>query len=180
MKLSLKEAILFALLGDLMFASKLLMEVFPNMHLLGVLIVVYTVTFRQKALYPIGVFVVLSGLFYGFSTWWIPYLYIWAVLWGLVMLIPRKLPTYWYYILCVIACGLHGFLYGTLYAPAQALLFGLSFEGMLAWIVAGFPFDVIHGVSNFFVSILIMPFINILQRVSSFHRKKTPTTYYYH
>jgi hypothetical protein len=27
---------------------------------------------------------------------------------------------------------------------------------------------------------LIMPFISILERVSSFHRKKTTTTYHYH
>ena len=163
MKLSLKEAILFALLGDLMFASKLIMELLPNMHLLAVLTVVYTVVFRQKALYPIGVFVTLSGLFYGFATWWIPYLYIWTLLWGAVMLIPRKLPAHWYYILCVIACGLHGFLYGVMYAPAQALLFGLNFEGMIAWIVAGFPFDITHGISNLLMGLLIAPLVKALQ-----------------
>ena len=61
----------------------------------------------------------------------------------------------------------HGFLYGTLYAPSQALLFGLSFEGMIAWIVAGFPWDVLHGISNFFCGLLIVPIISILKYVEN-------------
>ena len=47
-----------------------------------------------------------------------------------------------------VVCGLHGFLYGTLYAPVQALFFGFDFSQTVAWIVAGFPFDVIHGIGN--------------------------------
>ena len=52
---------------------------------------------------------------------------------------------------------------GVIYAPSQALLFGLDFNGMLTWIAAGFPFDVIHGISNFFCGILICPIIRILR-----------------
>ena len=50
-----------------------------------------------------------------------------------------------------------------LYAPAQAVLFGLSFEGMLAWIAAGLPFDLIHGVSNFIAGALILPIVSALK-----------------
>ena len=50
-----------------------------------------------------------------------------------------------------------------LYAPTQAILFGLSFEGTLAWIMAGLPFDLIHGVSNFFCGMLIMPIVSVLR-----------------
>ena len=50
-----------------------------------------------------------------------------------------------------------------LYAPAQAILFGLSFEGMIGWIVAGLPFDCIHGVSNFFCGILVVPIVSVLR-----------------
>ena len=61
----------------------------------------------------------------------------------------------------------HGFLYGVLYAPMQALIYGLSFQGMLAWIVAGFPFDVIHGISNFICGLLIVPIVHVLQRLEN-------------
>ena len=72
---------------------------------------------------------------------------------------PKKIRPLVY--MCV--CAAHGFLFGTLYAPAQAILFGLNFEGMVAWIIAGLPWDFVHGVSNFFCGILIMPIVRILR-----------------
>ena len=168
-RLNVREIAIFGMLGALMYASKVLMEFLPNIHLLGAFIVALTVVYRKKALYPIYVFIFLTGFLNGFATWWIPYLYIWAVLWGMAMLIPRKLTegkSKWSKIrplvyMCVSAA--HGFLYGTLYAPAQALLFGLSFDGMIAWIIAGLPFDITHGISNFWCGLLIVPIITALR-----------------
>ena len=137
MKLNIKETAVFALLGALMYSTKIVMEVLPNVHLLGVFIVAITVVYRKKALYPIYVYVFINGFFSGFAMWWIPYLYIWAVLWGAVMLLPKNIPTSLRPIVYMTVCALHGFLFGTLYAPAQALLFGLDFKGMIAWIAAG-------------------------------------------
>lgn len=146
-----------------MYLSKILMEWAPNVHLLGMFTVAFTVVYRRKALYPIYIFVLLNGILSGFSTWWIPYLYIWTVLWAAVMLIPQKLSKGARNLFYVIVCAAHGFLFGTLYAPAQAILFGLSFEGMVAWIIAGLPWDFIHGVSNLVCGFLIVPIVSILQ-----------------
>ncbi len=79
------------MLGTLMFVSKLIMELFPNVHLLGMLTVLYTVVFRKKALIPIYIYVLLNGVYAGFSMWWIPYLYLWAILWGMTMLLPKNM-----------------------------------------------------------------------------------------
>lgn len=146
-----------------MYASKIIMEMLPNVHLLGVFVVAFTVVYRKKALYPIYTYVFLNGILSGFSAWWIPYLYLWTVLWGAVMLLPGNMPKKIQPIVYMTVCAAHGFLYGTLYAPAQALLFGLSLKGMIAWIVAGLPFDCIHGISNFLCGILIMPIIIVLR-----------------
>lgn len=163
MKITAKETAVFAMLGALMYVSKMLMEVAPNIHLLGVFTVAFTVVYRKKALYPIYVYVFLNGFFSGFATWWIPYLYLWTVLWLFTMLLPKNMPKALrpFVYMAVNAC--HGFLFGTLYAPAQAILFGLSWEGMKAWIIAGLPWDFVHGVSNFFCGILIVPIIHILK-----------------
>lgn len=163
MKLTIKEMTVFSMLGAIMYASKVIMEVAPNVHLLGAFIVAFTVVYRKKALYPIYVFVLLTGLFNGFNAWWLPYLYIWAVLWAVVMLLPRKLPKMWQPIIYMSVSAMHGFLYGVLYAPVQALVYGLNFEGTLAWIATGLPWDMIHGVSNFFCGILIVPIISVLR-----------------
>ena len=165
MKLTIREMAVFGMLGALMYASKMLMEIAPNVHLLGVFTIAFTVVYRKKALYPIYIFILILGIFNGFATWWIPYLYVWTVLWAVTMLLPKKMSKKVRPIVYMILNAGHGFLYGTLYAPVQAILFGLSFDKMIAWIVAGFPFDVIHGVSNFFGGILIVPIISILLRL---------------
>lgn len=151
------------MLGAVMYASKLIMEFAPNIHLLGVFTIAFTVVYRKKALYPIYTYVLLNGMFCGFATWWIPYLYLWTVLWGVIMVLPRNMSKKVQTIVYMIVCALHGFLFGTLYAPAQAILYGLDLKGMVAWIVAGLPWDFVHGVSNFFCGILVMPIVSVLR-----------------
>ena len=165
MKLTIRETAVFAMLGAVMYCSKVIMEVVPNVHLLGAFIVTFTVVYRKKALYPIYVFVFMTGLMNGFATWWLPYLYIWAVLWGMTMLLPKNIPERWKPVVYMCVSAAHGFLYGTLYAPAQAVLFGLDFQGMVTWIIAGLPWDAVHGVSNFFCGVLIWPMVKLLQRI---------------
>ena len=155
------------MLGALMYISKIVMDPFPNMHLLGVFTVAFTVVYRKKALFPIYIFVFITGIFSGFATWWIPHLYIWTVLWGAVMLIPKNMPKKVAPIVYIVVCGLHGFLYGILYAPSQALLFGLDFKGTVAWIVAGLPFDMVHGFSNLILGVLIVPIIKVLNKLKT-------------
>lgn len=163
MKINLRETVIFAMLGALMYMSKWLMEFLPNIHLVGVIIVAITVVYRKKALYPIYIFVFVAGLLGGFSAWWVPYLYIWTVLWGFTMLLPKNMPKKIAPIVYMVVCSLHGFLYGILYAPAQALLFNLDFKGTIAWVAAGFPFDITHGISNFLCGVLIVPLIHAIR-----------------
>ncbi len=165
MKISVREMVIFSMLGALMYVSKMLMEFAPNVHLLGVFTVTFTIVYRWKALYPIYIFVFLVGLFNGFSIWWIPYLYLWVVLWGMTMLLPKKMPNKVRPIVYMVVCALHGYLYGTLYAPFQAICFGLNLKGMVAWIVAGLPWDCIHGTSNLIAGILIVPLATLLGKL---------------
>ena len=164
MKLNIKEIALFGMLGALMYASKLALEILPNVHLLAAFIMAETVVYRQKALYPIYTFVLITGLLNGFSVWWWPYLYIWTVLWGAGMLLPKEMPKKVAPVVYMIVCALHGFLYGTLYAPYQALMFHLDFKGMISWIIAGLPYDAIHGISNFFCALLVVPLITVMRQ----------------
>ncbi len=165
-KLSVTELTIFAMLGALMYCSKIIMEWAPNVHLLGMFIMVFTVVYRKKALIPIYIFVFMIGLFNGFSIWWIPYIYIWTVLWGMTMLLPKKMPTAVKAVVYPLVCALHGFAYGTLYAPAQALMFGFNFEQTIAWIISGLPWDVIHGVSNFAAGLMILPLVGLLNKLN--------------
>ena len=53
MKLKTRELAIFAMLGAIMYVSKVVMEWIPNVHLLGTLTMAYTLVYRKKALYPI-------------------------------------------------------------------------------------------------------------------------------
>jgi len=170
-KLTVRELCIFAMLGALMFASKLIMEVLPNIHILGLLIMVYTIVFRAKALIPIYVWIFMNGLFAGFATWWIPYLYVWSVLWGITMLLPKKMPRKVAAVVYPLLCCLHGLFFGVLYAPAEALLHGLDFRGMMAWIASGFVFDVTHAIGNFAAGLLILPMSDLLLKLKTIYLK---------
>jgi len=142
--------------------------VIPNVHLIGLFIAAFTLTYKAKALIPVYVYIFMYGALYGFSPWWIPYLYIWLPIWGMFMLIGKiefslkvKVPVYMF------LCALHGLSFGILYAPLQAWIFGLNFQGMIAWIIAGIPFDVIHAVSNFALGALIIPLSELLKKLNS-------------
>lgn len=163
--LSIQEICLFAILGALMFISKILMEALPNIHLLGMLTITYTIVFRKKALIPIYVYVLLNGLFAGFNSWWIPYLYIWTVLWGVTMLLPKNMPQWVACVVYPLVCALHGLFFGVLYAPIQAIMFKFTFEQTLAWITAGLAFDIFHTVGNLVVGLLIFPLSEVLKKL---------------
>ena len=157
---------IFAMLGTLMFCSKVIMSALPNIHLLGMMVMVLTLTFRWRALIPIYIYVFLDGLYLGFSPWWVPYLYIWTILWAITMILPKKMPKWLCCVIYPIVCSLHGFAFGILYAPAHALFFGLNFQELLMWISAGVAFDITHGISNFIVGFLIVPFSELMKKLA--------------
>lgn len=163
---NIRELCIFAMLGAIMYASKVIMEALPNIHLLGLLIMAYTLCYRTKALVPIYVYVMLDGLLSGFSIWWFPYLYVWTVLWAVTMILPRSMSRIAKIAVYPIVCAIHGLVFGILYSPAQALFFGLDFQQTVAWIIAGLPYDLIHGVSNLIAGTLVLPLSQVLRKLS--------------
>jgi energy-coupling factor transport system substrate-specific component len=147
--ISIYELCLYPMLGALMFCSKVIMEVLPNIHMLGLLTMVYTVVFRRRALIPIYIYVFLNGLYAGFNMWWVPYLYILTILWGITMLLKEeKSPVIWAFI-----SGFFGLFFGTLCSVPYFITGGVHMG--LSWIIAGLQMDIIHGIGNFFVALVL-------------------------
>ena len=164
-KLTIIDLVVCAMLGAVMFCGDVLMEALPNIHLVGVLLVAYTIVFRVKALIPLYVYIGLTFLFNGFSVWTWPYAYIWTILWGTTMLIPQNIPRWVKYIVYPLNCCLHGLAFGTLYAPVQALVFHFNFEQTIAWILHGLLFDAIHASGNLVGGIAIVPVADFLAKL---------------
>ena len=79
-KLTVRELVLFAVLGAMTFAAKYVMSFLPNIEPVSLCVMLYAVVFGKKWVYPVYLYVLLEILFYGISLWNINYLYIWAVL----------------------------------------------------------------------------------------------------
>ena len=164
--MTIREIVVFAMLGALMMALDIVMNILPNIHLGGVLIVVYTLVYRWKALFPIYTYVILIGLYEGIGIWWITYLYIWAILWAAVMLLPKHMPKWLAPIVYSIVCAAHGFAFGLLWAPSQMLFFGFTREQTLVWVSIGFiTADVFHGFGNLCGSVLIVPLVTLIRKL---------------
>ena len=150
-----------------MFVSKLIMEFLPNIHLLAMFIVVFTLVYRQYALIPIYVFAMLTGLYGGFGLWWVPYLYIWTVLWAVVMILPKRMKPKFAIPIYIAVAALHGLLYGIMYAPFQALAFGFDFNQTILWVIAGLKFDIIHMIGNIVTGFMIYPLYKLILKLDS-------------
>ena len=166
MKITIREITVFAMLSAVMFASKVAMEGIPNVHLLGTFVVAFTLTYRKKALLPIYGYVFVNGIWEGFSPFgWLPELYLWLILWGVVMLVPKKMPKVMAPIVYMLVSCLHGLFFGVLYSPVYALFSGMGWDRVWLWILAGLPFDLLHGLGNFALGTLILPIATLLKRL---------------
>lgn len=165
-RLDLRHLVIFSMLGTLMFGSKQALEFLPNVELVSTLTMVYTLVYRRQALIPIYLFILLEGALWGFSTWWIPYLYLWLVLWGVTMLLPKLMPIWLQVPVYCLVCGLFGLAYGTLYSPFQCYAFlNGDWKRTLTWIAVGFPWDVTHAIGNLVLGTLIVPLVTLLRKL---------------
>lgn len=162
----LTKLVLYAMLGSVTYAGKVAMESIPNVHPVALLLMAFTVVYRVEALIPLYVYVFLVGLFNGFGLWWYPYLYIWTILWGVTMLLPKHMKPKVAAVVYPLVCALFGLAFGTLYAPAQALLFHYDLATTLKWILVGLPYDFIHCMGNLAMGLLVYPLVQLLRKLN--------------
>ena len=163
--LSLREVVLFGVLGALTFALQVVMGPLPNIEPVSLLVLLYGAVFGWKCLYPVYVFVVMEILFYGLGLWNVNYLYIWAVA-GAAGVVLRKMdsPLGW-----AMVSGVYGLAFGALCGIADLCIGGWGYAAA-KW-VSGIPFDILHCVGNFAMAlILFKPLRRVLDRL--YHRKK--------
>lgn len=168
-RLSARELCVLALMGALMFASKFALASLPNVNLNTLLIILAAVFFGWKAMYAVGVYVMLEGLVFGFSLWWFSYLYAWpAVAAVMVMFRKNRSPLLW-----AVLAGICGLCFGPL---MYLLYFAVNgWHMVFAMWAAGIPYDLIHCGSNFILTlILYRPLYQVMARfVSADHADHT-------
>ena len=150
-----------ALLSAILYVSKVALEFLPNVELVSLLTVLYTLVFGKEAFLIVTVFNLFELIQWGFGTWWVSYLYVWPLL-VLITLLLKKIIKEEFLIWSVVS-GLFGLIFGSLFAivylpvdPAYALAYWIS----------GLPWDVWHGVCNFVLMLVIgKPLYLLLKKV---------------
>jgi energy-coupling factor transport system substrate-specific component len=162
MKLTVRELVALALMTALLFVAQAALSFLPNIELVSLLIIVYTLCFRQKVLYVIYAFAVLEGLLYGFSMWWVTYLYVWTVLAALAWAFRRmQSPLGW-----AILSGAFGLGFGALCEIPFLMTIGWR-AALAAW-VSGIPFDLLHCGGNFLAALaLFVPLRRLMDRLAA-------------
>ncbi len=149
MKSRLTSLCLMAMMGTVMVVSKEALAFLPNVELVSLLTILFTLVFRRKVIGGLAVFLLLEGVLYGFGTWWLMYLYIWPLLAGLTWLL-RWMKRSWQW---AIFSGLYGLAFGTLCALVYLPMGGIPM--VIAWIISGFTFDLIHAGGNFLLALIL-------------------------
>ena len=148
-RLSVRELVLFALLGAVMFAGKMAMAGLPNIEPVSLLVILYTLAFGRKALWSIYLYVALECVVWGLNTWSISYLYVWFLLY-LASRLLRKMdsPLGW-----AVVSGSFGLFFGLLCTPVQLCIGGWAYA--VSWWISGIPFDLAHCGGNFAMALLL-------------------------
>jgi len=149
-------------------ACKLVMQGLPNIEMTSFLIILFTLRYPRLTWYAIPVFTLIEGMLYGFGLWWVMYLYAWPLLTLVTSAFARTDSAFFW----AMVSGLFGLLFGALCAVpyffigfvSGGLTQGLS--QMFAWWVAGIPYDLIHGASNFALMLaLYRPISSLLKNM---------------
>ena len=142
--------------------AKIQLAFIPNVELVSLLIILFTLYLGKKTYFVIAAFVLIEGILYGFGTWWIMYLYAWPLLATLTLLFQKHKNVWTYSFLS----GLFGLLFGALCSIPYFVMGG--FSGGFGYWIAGIPYDLIHGVSNFIICLLLFnPLHKVLNRLKN-------------
>lgn len=111
--------------------------------------ILYTLVLGKRVLNILITFTILEGVFHGFGIWWVSYLYIWPILAGLTALLRQFDAPDWGY-------GILSCLFGLSFGFLCSLPYIAGGPGaMFAWWIAGIPFDLVHGISNLIIGLVL-------------------------
>ena len=159
-KISVREVVLFGVLGALTFAAKYAMSFLPNIEPVSLMVMLFVVVFGRKWVYPVYLYIAMEILFYGISLWNINYLYIWAVL-ALAAGCMKKMqhPLGWANL-----SGAFGLLFGARCGIVDIFIGGFGYAAA-KW-VSGIPFDIAHCAGNFVIALLLfVPMRRLLEKL---------------
>ena len=161
MKLTLRQIVLFGMLGALTFGAKVAMAPLANIEPVSLMVMLFAVVFGWKGLYPVYLYVLMEMTLFPVGFWNINYLYIWAIIFILALLMRRLQHPVWWALLS----GMFGMAFGLLCSPVYMIVGGSVSYG-IRWWLSGLVFDVPHAIGNFCIAlVLFVPLRKLLNKL---------------
>ncbi|MCF6465498.1 hypothetical protein [Clostridium sp. Cult2] len=166
--MKIRDIALIGILSATITAGKLALSFIPNVEIVTLLFIAYTVVFGYKKVLLVSVVFTTTEIFlYGFSTWLLVYYIIWPMLIIITELIKRRIKSEYGY---ATIGAIFGYAFGIFFAFIESFFYGVAY-GWTYWI-RGIPFDLIHGTSNFIlILVLYKPVIEILTKLNKSYYK---------
>lgn len=160
LRLTVSDIAVIGIMVATLEGGKLALSFLPNVEIVTLLIILYTLCFGPKVIYAIITFTCIETFLYGFNLWVIMYLYVWPLLAFITYLCRKKTGTlFWSFL-----SAFFGLFFGAFCAIPYIFTSGPA--GAFAWWISGIPFDVLHCISNFVLALVLFhPLHSTLNRL---------------
>ncbi len=160
---TVKDIATIGMMAAILEGVKFALQSIPNVELVTLLIILFTLYLGPKTLVAVWAFVGLECVVYGLGLWTIMYVYIWPVLVALTLLIGKLFGTksQWPFVILSLMFGLF---FGAFCAIPYFFIGGINMA--VTWWISGIPYDILHGISNgILCAILFTPLNRALSKI---------------
>lgn len=148
---------MYTMCAAILVVSKEFLAFLPNVELVSFLLIVYALNFRLQGVVSIAVlFSGIQTLLYGVGMWTPMYFIVWSLL-GVAVYYLRNFLTNENR--CAIFSGGFGFVFGFLFSIPY---FMVSLRTGWIYFLKGIPFDLIHGIANYIIMLVLFNKVNQL------------------
>lgn len=140
-----------AFLSALLIVSKEVLSFLPNIEIVTLLLMVYTYTLGLKDSLSVSfIFTLIQSILYPPHMWVFTYLIIWPLLILITSFAKKKNVST---LTLAVLSGLFGLSFGFINTLVSIPYFGINTFYSI-WMM-GLPWDLVHGVSNYFIVLLL-------------------------
>lgn len=167
--MSTRDIALIGMMVAVIESSKMALAFLPNIELTTFWIIMFTHLFGNKIFWVIGVFTMIETVIYPPGLWIVMYLFTWPLL-VFIVKVSLKVDSILYW---SALSGIFGLMFGFWCSISYLIIntIGINLSSgitaAIAWWIAGIPWDIVHGVSNFILMlILYTPIRHLMKRMS--------------
>lgn len=143
----------------------------PNVELVSLLVILFSLHFGRRTIIATTAFTLMEIMIWGLHLWVIMYLYTWPILIMATLKLGRDESGGKDNIRFAILSGIFGLLFGALCSPVYIPISGI--KGAITWWIAGIPMDIVHGISNFVLClVLFSPLDRVITSMQRYSQSK--------